>query len=409
MSPSLDPLRAALGQPKRKLGWFEAPPIDLRKPSFLEAVSPKSDPMVGLFSDLKEVWLHGEVRWGHVLKANFEIYQPGDEGRMGELVFSLNAPDEAAREALPDYCDRLWELADEDDLDEREAMWAEDMENDASYHAGFKLPEDWLPAGQEFRASTAYFHRPHLPDGRLASKLLPVLVLPWAPFWAVIVPCSFWPAELRAWIEAQARPEPTAPPPLPGRREEREAAYIRVFGPIGQVYHEIVPSAHHIDVYSFARSDGERPFYTLATGGMSDAAQSNVSDPVMARVELILHTRQATPTLAELLRMMAHYPFETGNALEGWHTTPLGRMAEQVLGSARFPYLFFLAAMLSADNALVGAVRWGENPLSPLMVIPLTEAEFAFLEKHGPPALLQRFKERSIAPIYDPTRKCAAS
>lgn len=385
----------------------------MRKPAFFEGVSAKSDPVVGLFSDLKEIWKHGEVRWGWVLKANRDIYRPGEEGRVGELVFSLNAPDEEARLALPRFCERLWDLEESDDLSEREAMWLEDMANDASYHAGFKLPESWLPAGQEYRASTAYFHRPHLSGGRITSKLLPVLVLPWAPFWAVVVPVSFWPADLRAWMEAAATaaitPAPGGPPPLPSRRAEREAAYTRIFGPVEHVHHEVGPSAQHIDVYVFARSDGERPFWTLATGGMSDRAQPTASDPVMQRLELVLHTRNATPALAELLRLMAHYPFETGNALEGWHTAPIGSIAEQVLGTARFPYLFFLAAMLGADNDLVGAMEWNGSPLSPLMVMPITEPEFAFLQQHGSEALLAHFKERQIAPVFDPARACAFS
>src|SRR5262245_20839957 len=135
-------------------------------------------------------------------------------------------------------------------------------------------------------------------------------------------------------------------------RELREQIYIEAFGPIEAVFHELEHRGSHIDVYRFGPRDG-RAYHTYITGGMSSERQPGFGDEPLARTELIFYSTTHDARYPELLRNFAHYPFETGAAIHGWDTIPLGSRAKNTIGTARFRNLLFCPATRKEDLRLV--------------------------------------------------------
>ena len=89
----------------------------------------------------------------------------------------------------------------------------------------------------------------------------------------------------------------------------REAIYDRFFGTCETVYHEVLPSTPHIDVYAYPAQRGWRDFCTLVTGGMSDLPMSvrPEAEGVACRVELIFYCSAPKPEYLEGLRPLAAF------------------------------------------------------------------------------------------------------
>ena len=104
-------------------------------------------------------------------------------------------------------------------------------------------------------------------------------------------------------------------------RNEREDAYAKVFGPIVSVFHELIPTPHHIDVYRF-EWDAPRNEHAYVTGGMSDAIQPDGGE--FGRIELAFYSKQHNDHFLHLLKSFARYPWETGQTIHPFDTVPLG-------------------------------------------------------------------------------------
>ena len=85
--------------------------------------------------------------------------------------------------------------------------------------------------------------------------------------------------------------------------EQREAEYVRRFGPYSQVFHELQPIVPHIDVYVHP-PHGDRDFTTLITGGMSDHPMPIPPGPSSPRAELVLYVVEPTEVHVGLLRFL---------------------------------------------------------------------------------------------------------
>ena len=138
---------------------------------------------------------------------------------------------------------------------------------------------------------------------------------------------------------------------------------------------------------------------------MSNQRQPGLADEPLARTELIFYSTTHDARYPELLRNFAHYPFETGAAICSWDTIPLGSHAENVIGSARFRNLLFCAATRQEDMHLAGKLEVSGEAVYPMMVVPLTDAEFDLLAAKGINALLDRISASSVSIIYDASRE----
>ncbi len=188
----------------------------------------------------------------------------------------------------------------------------------------------------------------------------------------------------------------------PVERELREAAYMRVFGPVVSVFHEMVPSPVHIDVYRFAW-DEPRNEHGYVTGGMSDALQPEGGP--FARIELVFYAKTHDERYAKLLQTFAHYPWQTGASLGPWHTIPLGGYAEVAVGSPRFAALMFFPGVAKPETPIHLAAPLASFGIRYLSVVPITAAELELSYKQGIDALIERFGQVKFDLAFDPERE----
>lgn len=196
----LDQIRAKIGPPPRKTGWFKPSPWDIPEPDWMKTAPLEDEPMKEIVSGLKSLWKHGVIVWGHLVRANTGLYTSGEDDCPGTVIFSPTASDGDAYKTLPGLAEKLHQLRASifpvEEWSVRESEWREDLQNDMSYHRGFKLPETWQLGSQDYKGSNVLFHRRHLPDGFIQSRFLPMLVHPITSI-AQVVPAEVWPAELK--------------------------------------------------------------------------------------------------------------------------------------------------------------------------------------------------------------------
>jgi hypothetical protein len=413
----LNQIRSKIGSPPRSLGWFRPSPFAVPEPSWMAQAKVADEPMKEVIRGQKSLWKHGVVVWGHVVRANAILYEPGTDDCPATLIFSATAPDDEAVNELPVLTDRLHHLwaciIPGPGWTQRETDWWEDLRNDMSYHRGFKLPEEWQQRSKDYKGSSFLMHRAHLPEGRITSRLLPILVDPVTCI-AQTIPSSEWPEGMASWLtENHGFSSPPTNPETdfgdssqflaekPSDRSEREEAYSRVFGPIGSVYHELIPLPHHIDVYHFTWA-APRDEHAYVTGGMSDAIQPGGGD--FGRIELVLYTKHHHERFQKLLRSFARYPWETGSPIYPFDTVPLGSFGNEVLGSDRFNALMFLPGVAKPETSIHQAPCLVASNTRLLTIVPLTDEELQFKLSHDTQAFLDRMRESKFDLAFTPDR-----
>ena len=188
--------------------------------------------------------------------------------------------------------------------------------------------------------------------------------------------------------------------------EQRETHYERF---LGSIDHESVHSDDndgfvHIDVYTFAPSEN-RPFYTLITGGMSDARQ-NVPDRsiVSPRAELMLYADKPKPWMFSVLTGLALMPFNRGTFLSYRHTIPNGMpmtsvpslLTNYLIGPPRFEPDGFTPMIIDDDHVDI------------LLLIPITDAERELAIRAGADSTL-RLLDGILDFAIDEHRSCFVS
>jgi hypothetical protein len=153
---------------------------------------------------LRTLFRHGDVVWGHVIQANVELFEspPSEESytfdRPGELVFSPFADGADTPLHLEEVAGHLAGLRDAPDLDAELQPWADYLLAETERVVGKRVPNRLTPAKPCF-VSTTLFRRGHLPDGVLCNPILPIVVVPQQPYFAMALPRDFWPASLLEW------------------------------------------------------------------------------------------------------------------------------------------------------------------------------------------------------------------
>lgn len=187
-------------------------------------------------------------------------------------------------------------------------------------------------------------------------------------------------------------------------RIAREAHYKRFFGEIDSVVHsmsvDLLPV--HVDIYQ-SPPTGDRRYWTLITGGMSDVRQPALAKPpagVAPRSELFLYARQLEDWMPAVLKGLAEMPFERATALHWGHTVPNGSPITDTAG--HFTSFFFLPPCCEAEA--FQALRLDGDQVAFLMLVPITEAERVYAIEHGSAALGQRMDDANLDFIFDVTR-----
>ena len=155
-------------------------------------------------STLRDLFRDGSVVWGYVIQANEELLEPSprDESytydRPGEIVFSPTDNAKITPEHLEQVAKFLSALRRTGKLDPELQSWADYLNAETTRVVGKPVP-DRLNLGPPCYASTTLFRRSHLPDGMLQKPLLPIVVAPQQPFYAMALPREFWPESMLEW------------------------------------------------------------------------------------------------------------------------------------------------------------------------------------------------------------------
>ena len=189
----------------------------------------------------------------------------------------------------------------------------------------------------------------------------------------------------------------------------REAAYRELIGEYHAVYMPDIERAPDagvppISVYVTPRDFGQGPFYTLATGGMSDQRMFLPQDlpaEVPARAELLLYVRELKDSYVALLRWLARFPFVDRTWLAFGHTIQLDVAP---FGGSLLRHLLLLPSLVSPDKKLPGRLALDGDPVEFLWVVPITPAEREHKISKGVPALLKLFEANDHPWILDEGR-----
>ncbi len=186
--------------------------------------------------------------------------------------------------------------------------------------------------------------------------------------------------------------------------EIRERHYEEFFGPITEpVVHSIDSKVPHIDIYQFA-PHGERDFWTLITGGMSDEPQflpDSVPEYVTGRTEIMMYVRQPEGWMFNVLKGLAGMPFDDLTFLHWWHSVPNGKpMTVQPSGLTNF---LFLPPYHEDDG--FDELKIGDTKIHILWLVPITDAELKYKLDHGAEALLEVFDDRGLDIVVDEDRQ----
>jgi hypothetical protein len=194
-----------LGRVREALGLGPRPlirgqnPLAFPEPEWMRELTEEEYWNKSLITQSHEIWQNGLIRWGMVVRANAELFEPGEADQPGTLLIATTEDDFQALHELPTVVGRLQTLRHTVEPDpswaEEEFFWWKDLNDDFSTHCGYPVPPTWPVSSKgEFLGFSTLFHRGHLPSGQIDGRLMPVIVLaikrPWL---CVPVPSNLWP------------------------------------------------------------------------------------------------------------------------------------------------------------------------------------------------------------------------
>ena len=201
-------------------------------------------------------------------------------------------------------------------------------------------------------------------------------------------------------------------------RELLQAHLDRYLGSEGKIFHEIVSETVHLDL-SVHEPTEERPFYTIATMGVSDAGL-NVPEGAeeFRHIELLCYLpvgwnvdfANATDSdeswwPGRLLKQLGRFAHEYRTFFAPGHTIPSPTgpyTAGSVLETALLVPPFLDVEEFHTYEAKGKACRF-------LAVWPITSAECQLKLERGTGDLLDMLEKEGVTPVIDPWRSCAVT
>jgi hypothetical protein len=190
--------------------------------------------------------------------------------------------------------------------------------------------------------------------------------------------------------------------------EQRQAEYVRRFGPISKVIREQASPTGAIDIYVHPASK-QRPFTTLVTSGMSDQAMPVPQGPNSPRAELILYVDRPHPTYINMLRHVAHLPHQHHTQLCYGSLISNGDPARPIFANSVLDCYLFMIPNVAADFQIQDALSIDGKPLQLLWVVPITCAERDFIAEHGMRGFCGLLDKNNHSMLLAPTRRCYVS
>jgi hypothetical protein len=187
---------------------------------------------------------------------------------------------------------------------------------------------------------------------------------------------------------------------------KREEVYRRLFGEDQHVWHEKTPEDPHIDIYCFKPDQGDRGFFTLVSGGMSDRRMGVPPDAPTElfprRTELVFYCEEPRTGYAKLLNRVAHYPFDRKTWLGQGHTMDTGDVS--LLEDPGMHSLLFIPAPLMPDRSLPEALQIDGDPVGVLWIVPITARECRLAREEGIDPLIELFDKHQHPFVFEPGR-----
>lgn len=198
LQKALQSCREEFGKPPRRFGWWERNTY-LWVPTPLWAKQHKSDKLHELFKNIPTLFKEGVIVWGQIIQANQQLFSQGDNDHPGEVLFSASKRFESDVNLLRQIAHSVANLKGTQPDEPHAATVADYLTNEMIRVFGLKAP-DLIGCGISCRISTTFFVRKHLPNGYLSNSVLPLVVLPREPYYAMPLPSRYWaPALIRDW------------------------------------------------------------------------------------------------------------------------------------------------------------------------------------------------------------------
>lgn len=170
--------------------------LRVSKPAWLR--SNPTDKLTTHFKNLNSVFANGMVTWGQIIQANVLMFEDGSVDCPGELVYSIDDPERVDPEHLQYVAGELFRLKGTKPSDQELRPIADYLADEIIRVFGLPVPTCISPS-ISCTISTTIFVRKHLPNRRLCSTLLPVIVNRREPYIATPLPERYWPREFIEW------------------------------------------------------------------------------------------------------------------------------------------------------------------------------------------------------------------
>lgn len=160
-----------------------------------------ADPFAKLFERFALLLEHGKPVWARVVQVNAELFESGNTGLPGEIIYDpqgLLSP-----EQLAPIAKTLFDLRQEQEkLDPGQVEHiaiAQHLDSEISRAFGMSVPKQL--SVEPLLLSSVFFERKHLPEKILLLPYFPVLISEKCPGFAMVLPAKWWPQTLLNRVE----------------------------------------------------------------------------------------------------------------------------------------------------------------------------------------------------------------
>lgn len=213
------------------------------------------------------------------------------------------------------------------------------------------------------------------------------------------------------------QPLSTFPPKLSTEEEmkELENHYEKYIGKINTVFHEMISTDIHVDVYHFLPTK-DHPFHTLATGGMSAKAMTvPKNDKSLMYTELLIclpedwkisqndFSNENNYWPVRLLKTLARFPHEYRTWLGLYHTLPNGNPSKPYANNTKLECAYITGPYM-LDPKIFKLHINNDKTIHVFAVFPLYNSEMEFKLKNGGQKLDELFDQKLGTYIVKPDR-----
>ena len=151
-----------------------------------------------LFSNVAELFERGVVVWGKFIQANRMLFEPGKLDCPADILFSLKDLEKIELTDLKRIAFEVSSLKHTEPEDRELAAIARHLTDEHTPTFGKRVPL-MLSPHFKCRMSTTFVVRKHLPGKYLCKGVVPLIVSPEQPHFALPLPSRYWPDCLVEW------------------------------------------------------------------------------------------------------------------------------------------------------------------------------------------------------------------